>query len=286
MIADGVSRHFASDMGMGSLMVTMERSVASARLGPGIGSPLGGVSLAMLLTMVDVSASHPMLAITKGWTATQDISISLMTPPSEGPVVADNRVVRVGTKAVVMASDIYDTHGTSDLQEVARLLGDETPPASFVPCARAITTFARIPRSAASGVDDYDPATWIGTVQGPLQTPSGTGFPVDSMGMRPIDPAEGAFELPLSPYVANSIGTINGGAQALMVEAAAEAMCPGLQVNDLQMRYLSQLKIGPAHSKGRILRRSVASAVVEITLHDAGNENKMLSVATASLSIR
>ena len=279
-------RHFASDMGLATLMVTLERSVASAVLGPGMSSPSGGVSLAMLLTLVDVSASSPMLALTKGWTATQDLSISLMSPPSQGPVVADNRVVRVGKKAVVMASDLYDTHGVEDLHEIAELLAGEVTTSGFIPCARAITTFARIPRDAASGVDEYDPTTWVGQVQRPVVQQLGEDFPVNLMGLRTIDSAGGVFELSLSPYVANSIGTINGGAQALMIEAAAEALCPGLVVNDLQVRYLSQLKGGPAQSAGRILRKTKETAVVEITLHDAGNENKILSVATAQLGTR
>ena len=280
------SRHFASDMGLATLMVTLERSVASAVLGPGIGSPAGGVSLAMLLTLVDVSASSPMLALTKGWTATQDLSISIMTPPSNGPVVADNRVVRVGKKAVVMESDLYDTNGLEDLHEIARLLGGDVAPSEFTPCARAITTFARIPREAASGVDEYDPTTWIGKVQGPVVQEPATGFPVALMGLQTLNSPAGIFELSISPYVANSIGTINGGAQAVMIEAAAEALCPGLIVNDLQVRYLSQLKSGPARSAGRILRQTAGGAVVEVTLPDAGNDNKMLSVATAHLGSR
>ena len=273
-------------MGLATLMVSLERSVATARLGPGISSPSGGVSVAMLLTLVDVTASSPMLALTKGWTATQDLSISLMAPPVTGPVVADNRVLRVGKKAVVMASELYDANGIEDLHELARLLEDRTLSSALTPCARAITTFARIPREAASGVDEYDPTSWIGQIQGPVVTGPAEGYPVELMDLRGIDPSAGCFELSLSPYVANSIGTINGGAQALMVEAAAEAICPGLIVNDLQMRYLSQLKVGPSRSAARILRRSGDHAVVEITLHDAGNEDKILSVATATLGTR
>ena len=47
------------------------------------------------------------------------------------------------------------------------------------------------------------------------------------MGLRTVDGLPGELELALTPYVVNSIGTINGGAQAVMIEAAAEALRPG-----------------------------------------------------------
>ena len=283
--SDAPIRHFASDMGLATLMVTMERSVASARLSQGIESPRGGVSLAMLLTLVDITASSPMLAITKGWTATQDLSISLLAQPTVGPVVADNRVLRVGKKSVVMSSELYDTGGLEDLHEIATLLAEGVPD-SFVHCARAITTYVRIPREAASQVDDYDPENWIGEVQGPVATGPVEGYPADLMNLAKIEPEHGVTELHLSPYVANSIGTINGGAQSLMIEEAAEAMCPGFAATDLLVRFLSQLKVGPARSAGRVLRRDPSGAVVEITLHDAGNEDKLLTMATVTLAPR
>lgn len=280
------TRHFASDMSLATLMVTMERSVASATLGPGMSTSQDSVSLAMLLTLVDITASSPMLALTKGWTATQDLSISLCATPTVGPIVADNRVLRVGKKSVIMSSELYDAGGLSDLHEIARVLDAEGMPDGFVACGRALTNFARIPRAAAQGVDEYDPETWIGVVQGPIETGVAPGFPAELMGLVSVAPEEGIFELGLSPYVANSIGTINGGAQALMIETAAEAMCPGLHVNDLLVRYLSQLRGGPARSRGRILRIDAHGAVVEIMLLDAGNEDKVLTVATAMLGPR
>ena len=55
-------------------------------------------------------------------------------------------------------------------------------------------------------------------------------------------------ELERTPYVANNLGTINGGAQAVLIEAAAEAMRPGLVAADMAIHYLSQVRTGPART--------------------------------------
>jgi acyl-coenzyme A thioesterase PaaI-like protein len=105
----------------------------------------------------------------------------------------------------------------------------------------------------------------------------------ERMGLRVLDAAGGRVELDRTPYVANSIGTINGGAQAVMIETAAEAMRPGLAASDMQLHFLSQVKAGPAQSRGRVVREAGDHSVVDIDLVDAGNGDQLLTMATVTL---
>ena len=98
-----------------------------------------------------------------------------------------------------------------------------------------------------------------------------------------VAPAAGIVEGASAPYVINAIGTINGGVQAIMLETAAELLRPGMVATDIQIKYLSQMKAGPARTRGRVLRDAPDHSVVALELVDAGNDNKLLTLATVLL---
>jgi len=273
-------------MDVTTLLVTLGRSLVKAPLSPRVRSPFGGASLGMLMTLVDVGASGPALASAEDWTAIQDLSIYGVGGVVEGPIVVDSRLLRVGKKVIVAEADIYDGHGMDDLIELQAALDDAEgsgghPGLSLA--AKALITFARIPRSAARGVDDYDPSSWVGQIRRHGARSSVEGSVYELMGLRIVDAEAGQIELDRTPYVANSIGTINGGAQALLVEAAAEALCPNMVATDMQLHYLSQVKAGPARTSGHVLRQAADHGVVMIEIHDAGNDDQLLARATVTL---
>ena len=90
------------------------------------------------------------------------------------------------------------------------------------------------------------------------------------MGLETVDAAGGILELDRTPYVTNSIGTINGGSQCVMIEAAAEAICPGMVATDMAVHFLSQLKVGPARSYAKVSRAGDDHSVVSVELVDHG----------------
>jgi acyl-coenzyme A thioesterase PaaI-like protein len=149
-----------------------------------------------------------------------------------------------------------------------------------------LITFARITRSAAPGMDEYDPTTWIGQVRRVLTATDAPGSVGERLGLDVIDARRGRLELARSSYVVNSIGTIQGGAQAVLIEAAAEAMCAGMAAVDIQIHYLSQLEVGPARTHGRLLREASDHAVVTMKVEDAGHHDQLLSRATVTLWAR
>src|SRR5438105_1034357 len=82
--------------------------------------------------------------------------------------------------------------------------------------ACVLLAFARLPGSAAADDADYDPRQWVGQVRHRPPVAAVQGDLRERLGLDVVDAMTGRVRLEPTPYVANSIGTINGGAQALM----------------------------------------------------------------------
>jgi acyl-coenzyme A thioesterase PaaI-like protein len=277
-----VRRTIGTDLGIVQFLATDDRCLALAPLTEVTRSPSGSMSLGVLVTMVDHAASLPaMVGCAPDWTATQDISLHGARRITTGPAVVDCRLVRVGKKVVVVSAAAYDARGVDDLERLRSAIDGGTVPLA----AAGLLTFARLPRRAAPGMDDYDPRQWVGQVR-PTEPPApgGAGSLRERMDLRVLDAGAGRVELARTPYVTNSIGTILGGVQAVMAEAAAEAVRPGCEAVDLQIHYLSQLRVGPARTVGTVLRDTADHSVVSVELVDAGNADHTLALATVTVA--
>lgn len=283
-------RNFATDMEVSTLLVTAGRCLMHAPLTDRVRSPWGCASVGMLMTLVDVGASSPaLIACRPDWTVTQDLGIHGAGWLTDGPIVVDNQLVRVGKKVIVVAADIYDGQGLDDFDQLQAAI-DKAKVSEVgggpVLAAKSLLTFVRIPRTATRGVDDYDPSGWIGQIQHRATRTPAAGTMYERMGLKLFDAPSGVLELAHTPYVANSIGTINGGAQAVLIEAAAEAMRPGLVAIDMQLHFLSQLRAGPARTSGAVLRDAADHSVVTIEVVDAGDDDQLVALATVTLQRR
>lgn len=276
---------FGSDFGLVSLQPTRERSLMRGEFTDKMRSHGGTASLGLLVTLVDYVTSDPALAVSApDWTATQNLSLHAVGWIREGPILVDSNLVRVGKKTVVVSADVYDGRGLTDLGAFAETIANG-PGASRngpVLAGRGLVTFARLPRSAAAGADDYTPDQWIGEIRERNVEPV-EGDIYSRLGMRVIDAGTGTLELDLSSFVVNAIGTIQGGAQALLVEAAAHAMRPELVASDMQVHYLSQVRAGPARSYGEVVRDASDHTVLNIRLVDAGDSDRLLTLTTVTL---
>jgi acyl-coenzyme A thioesterase PaaI-like protein len=83
--------------------------------------------------------------------------------------------------------------------------------------------------------------------------------------------------------VRNSFGTINGGVLGAVFQAAGEAARPGQVATDLQIHYLSQVKVGPARTSGSVSRDAGGHSIVSLRAVDAGNDDQLLDLATVTL---
>jgi acyl-coenzyme A thioesterase PaaI-like protein len=290
-VIEGVVRdhNFVGEMNPSLLMVAPQRSLLQAPLTHAIRSKAGCASTGVLAALTDVSTSDPALATARpGWTATQDLSTYGAAPLVDGPILVDSQIVRAGKKMIVVSADIYDTHGETDFPTIQARIDVRSDPSqptdpALTLAGSGLVTFARIPGEAAAGLEHYHPGEWIGQIRHRLVDTPASGTVYDRMGLVVVDAPAGQVELERTPYVANTIGTINGGAQAMLINFAAETMRPGQRTADMQIHYLSQLKVGPARTHGTLVREAAQHSVVTIRLVDAGNHDRLLALATVTL---
>lgn len=272
-------RTFTADFGLTSLQLSKERAIMRADLHDKLRNDAGAAALGMLTTVVDIVTSTPPLAVcSPDWVATQDLSIHTAEPLTEGPIVVDTHLVRVGKKTVHVAAQIFDGRGSSGLEELVAALDD----GALQPAGRGLVTFVRLPRAAAAGSGYYNPSEWVGAIhEFPREHIDGSIY--SRLGMRTLDARAGVLELDLTPFVANMIGTIQGGAQALLAEHAAHTVLPGFVATDFQAHYLSQVKVGPARSHVTVVRETKDHAIVDVRLVDAGADDQVLALTTVTL---
>ena len=148
-------------------------------------------------------------------------------------------------------------------------------------------TFAVLPRR------DTNPVMPADCVTGPQSFISGpaSGFtrPVlDALGLRTVDAAGGVVELVPTDYVENSLGAVQGGVVACIVERAAElalshAAGRPLAPVGLHLSYLALAREGPIRASAAVLGVSPTwgSARVELVDEGAGRSTTIGRVAAA-----
>jgi acyl-coenzyme A thioesterase PaaI-like protein len=195
----------------------------------------GRVRAGVLATLVDaIGGGLAAYAAAPGWIATADLDLQIFgSVTGVGAVDARGRVLRAGRSTAVIAVDLT---------------------AASVPVGVATMTFAVLPRRATNPVMPRDRATGP---QSLMAAAGGSGFarPVlDAFGVRTVDAARGRVELEPSAYVENSLGTVQGGVVACIVERAAElalshAAGRPLAPVGLQLTYLALAREGPIRSE-------------------------------------
>jgi acyl-coenzyme A thioesterase PaaI-like protein len=97
---------------------------------------------------------------------------------------------------------------------------------------------------------------------------------MEQIGIRDVEP--GVIELDLVPYVKQPSGTIQGGAIAMMAERAAETVL-NAPVSDLEIRYLSAVRVGP----GRATATALGDGHARVEIRDAGNHDRLATLVIA-----
>jgi len=269
--------HFLRDLQQSQVLMEKDRAILAAPLTPTVVTAGGAARLGILVTLVDIVASDPAMAsCPEDWLATRDLALHSEAPVTEGPIVVDARLTRVGSTGVVVETTIFDGQGLTDLHSLAAAIDAGT----LARAASGLITFARITRSAAPGMDKYTPGDWIGEVRVVEGDTMATNPLYDRLGARTKSP--GVLELDCSPYVVNSIGTITGGAQAALAELAATSVVPDQVAVDLQMHFLAQVRTGPMRTETKVLRRSAEHSVVAVRLLDG---ERLLTAVTVTLAM-
>jgi acyl-coenzyme A thioesterase PaaI-like protein len=242
------AEHLLRDLQVLNWLESPGHGVAELDIGDDDRDSSGRVSLGALTTMADIACTRAALsAVAPHFVATLDLSVTTGARPTDGPVRAEARVVRTGSKIVSVDGVVHD-------------IGPMT--ASFV----------RIPNEA-SLVSDV-PAIGVRSKLDRLGPPL-TGPVTQRMGLRV---SGDRAELDRTDYVANSFGTINGGAVGFLVAAVAESVI-GWPAADLTLRFLDQTKVGPARATAAVIRRTAVHAIADVTARDVGVGGALLARA-------
>jgi uncharacterized protein (TIGR00369 family) len=224
------------------------------------GSPRAGV-MAILVDVVGGGLAA--VAARPDWIATADLTLHLTPHPVSGEIEAVGHVVRQGRTTVVLEVSLRDRGGSS--------LG------------LATMSFAVLPRREGNlSVDQVDRVNRL-TMAMPG---SGLVAPFhDRVELTVIEAALGTIELPLSDYVVNSLGSIQGGMMAAAADAAGEQALRGacgapVETVDMQITYLALAKVGPVRTRARVLSSTSTFGTAHVEIFDTGGADRLTTLAT------
>lgn len=227
----------------------------------------GALDVGVAAVLVDIQGGGAALEhVQPDWMVTSDMTLHMARPVRRGTLVGRSRVLRAGKHNVVLEVE---------------LCADEDPS----PAVLGQLGFTRIARR--------DDTPHPGPAEPPSRTTfalPGSGFDApfyDSLGLRTLDAATGRLELELVDYQRNSVGAMQGGVVVALATKAAEAVVRSvlgvpLVTRDLTARYLALARVGPLRSEAVIVRADGDSAVVRVELRDAGQDDRLCTLVTAT----
>ncbi len=206
----------------------------------------------VLATLVDLVAGHvPAGAVNP----TVDLRLSVFAaPPTDGRVHLTARALRAGKRLIVAETELAATPGGT-------------------PFARAVTTFMNAP---------------LGTPlsSGPKSIPPMAERSMDEYLAPRVHDAR-TIEMDAAPRISNGpAGTVQGGAQTLFAELAAEhglgtdhqGARGRLAVSDLDIRFLGRLSVGPLVGTVESIPSDDPSLVhARVRLTDGGRDHAIVS---------
>lgn len=232
---------------------------------PHICNPSGSLRAGVLAILVDVvGGGLAAVAARPDWIATADLTLHLMPRPATGEIRAEGRVLRQGRTTVVLEVSLRDDATAS--------------------VGHATMSFAVLPRRAENlSVDQADRVARL------TMATADSGFDAsfhDRVSLTVVDASGGGVELPLSDYVVNSMGAIQGGMVAAAADAAAEHAlrhaCGGpVETVDLQITYLALARVGPIRTRAEIQSATSEFGSAHIEIVDTGAADRVTTVARA-----
>lgn len=226
-----------------------------------------GMQAGVIAAVVDIAGAQvAMTGAGADWIATSDLSYQPSGGVVEGPLVISTKLLRAGSRVIVVRSELFDGRGHEATERHA---------------GSAVMTFTRIPREAAAA----ETATQRVVGERHSMTDDAAGFTRPAIAMLGlVETAPGELVLEKSGYVLNSFGTVNGGATAMTVAAAAESLVgAGGTAADLSIRYVGQAGPGPLRTVTRGLADYDTYTSVDVELLDTSNGDRVIALATVGV---
>jgi uncharacterized protein (TIGR00369 family) len=264
-------RHLLRDLRLSFEHIDERTSAAWIPVVPELMALDGSARAGALATLVDViGGGLAARAAQPDWIATADLTLHLTGAATSGSVEARGRIAHAGRTTVVIEVDLRDDDGAD--------------------IGLATMSFARLPRRVEN--PDISDSTTAGTSSMALPSSGLETSLFDEIGIRVVDAATGTVESPVRDWSRNSLGSMQGGAVAVVIEAAAEAAsCAAnageVVVSDLQLTYLAPARVGPIRTRAEVLDARPGVVVTHVELIDTGSDNRVTTigrvVATTSL---
>jgi uncharacterized protein (TIGR00369 family) len=226
----------------------------------------GACSAGALAVLVDVVAGAEALrSAGGGWIATSDLRVHWLRSVSAGELVAKAKPLRSGRTSIVIEVEV----------EAARAR-----------VAHAAVGFSRLPAQGDYQTRPREPRVaridW-GEGRAGFARPWSERF-----GALVRDAEAGGVELPLTPYVGNSLGGLQGGISVALLDLAAEAAAstrlgPAVATRDLAVHFLAIPRSGPLATGVRVLRRDGDALLLRVELRDAGAGDRLCALASATV---
>jgi uncharacterized protein (TIGR00369 family) len=208
-------------------------------------NPSGSVHAGVLATLVDLlGGGLAATTVAPDWIATADLTLHVLPRPAADEVEGVARVLRAGRTTAVIEVELRDAVGALGIATMsfARLIRRDENPVVPPPGSSGRGTLA----SAGSRLTE------------PI---------VDRVGFAVVEASAGIVELPLTPYVGNTLAAVQGGVVATAVAVATDAIVgakSGVPVEtvDLQITYLSLVKDGPLRTSAHLVDPRTADVSV------------------------
>ncbi len=221
----------------------------------------GAMRAAAIVFLVDAAAGIALDRDPEMWTFTSNLSVRMPAIPAPTQLLATSHTLRDGARSSTVSIPITLRSG----EQVG--LG--------------LASFARVPRRPTDPPKfalDLDELAESWANVAPLTAPL-----ADAAGIVVVDAGSGIVEVPLDPKLLNPAGALQGAMVGLIAEVAAEEMATAAVgspqvVTDLDIRYLTQVRLGPIRTRSTFIGpptdTSIAVELVDTSL------DKVVTVVT------
>jgi uncharacterized protein (TIGR00369 family) len=255
-------RHLLRDLRLSFEHVDEHTSVAWMPVVPELTARDGSARAGALATLVDVIGGGLAARTAQpDWIATADLTLHLTGAATSGSVEARGRVAHAGRTTVVIEVGLCDEEGAQ--------------------IGLATMSFARLPRRDEN--PDLADSMTTGASSMALASSGLQGSLLEEIGITVVDPASGTVESPVRDWSRNSLGSMQGGAVAVVIDAAAEAASdvasPGeVIVSDLQLTYLALARVGPIRARAEVLDVRPGVVMLHVEAIDTGSDNRLTTI--------
>jgi uncharacterized protein (TIGR00369 family) len=115
------------------------------------------------------------------------------------------------------------------------------------------------------------------------------------MQMRDVPAKNGgelAIEMPLGAHLVNNRGGLQGGLVATLIDVCAgrvslSELPPGMSAatTDLNIHYLSAVRVGPARAEAVAIRRGKTKIVLKCEVYDVGRDDALCAFSTVTFQV-